>query len=79
MKFLLSSYKFEKEEGREGLEEEEGEAAPPAVIPDSATAYRNSEIQDAGGWRNADRRKAKVLRHGGRCTPYKLRTKRTPY
>ena len=37
MKFLLSSYKFEKEEGGEGLEEEEGEAAPPTVITGSAT------------------------------------------
>ena len=36
---LSLSYKFEKEEeGGEGLEEEEGEAAPPAVIPGSATA-----------------------------------------
>ena len=35
---LSPSYKFEKEEGGEGLEEEEGEAAPPAVIPGSATA-----------------------------------------
>ena len=35
---LNLSYKFEKdEEGGEGLEEEEGEAAPPAVIPGSAT------------------------------------------
>ena len=36
---LSPSYKFEKEEGGEGLEEEEGEAAPPAVIPGSATGY----------------------------------------
>ena len=36
---LSPSYKFEKgKEGGEGLEEEEGEAAPPAVIPGSATA-----------------------------------------
>ena len=35
---LSPSYKFEKEEGGEGLEEEEGEAAPPAMIPGSATA-----------------------------------------
>ena len=35
---LSLSYKFEKEEGGEGLEEEEGEAAPPVVIPGSATA-----------------------------------------
>jgi len=36
---LSPSYKFEKEEkGGEGLEEEEREAAPPAVIPGSATA-----------------------------------------
>ena len=35
---LSPSYKFEKEEeGGEGLEEEEAEAAPPAVIPGSAT------------------------------------------
>ena len=35
---LSPSYKFEKEEeGGEGLEEEEGEAAPPAMIPGSAT------------------------------------------
>jgi len=35
---LSLSYKFEKEEeGGEGLEEEEGEASPPAVIPGSAT------------------------------------------
>ena len=35
---LSPSYKFEKEEeGGEGLEEEEGEAAPPAVILGSAT------------------------------------------
>ena len=35
---LSLSYKFEKEEeGGEGLEEEEGEAAPPAVISGSAT------------------------------------------
>ena len=35
---LSPSYKFEKEEeGVEGLEEEEGEAAPPSVIPGSAT------------------------------------------
>jgi len=40
MKLPLSlSYKFEKEEeGGEGLEEEEEEAAPPAMIPGSATA-----------------------------------------
>ena len=39
MKLPLSpSYKFEKEEGGEGLKEEEWEAAPPAVIPGSATA-----------------------------------------
>ena len=38
---LSPSYKFEKEEeGGEGLEEEEGEAAPPAVIPASATGSR---------------------------------------
>jgi len=37
---LSLSYKFEKEEeGGEELEEEEGEAASPAVIPGSATAY----------------------------------------
>ena len=37
---LSPSYKFEKEEeGVEGLEEEEGEAAPPAVIPSSATEH----------------------------------------
>ena len=37
---LSPSYKFEKEEeGGEGLEEEEGEAAPPDVIPGSATGY----------------------------------------
>ena len=37
---LSPSYKFEKEEeGGEGLEEEEGEAAPPAVIPGSATGH----------------------------------------
>ena len=36
---LSPSYKFEKEEGGEGLEEEEGEAAPPAVIPGSATVW----------------------------------------
>ena len=35
---LSPSYKFEKEEGEERLEEEEGEAAPPAMIPGSATA-----------------------------------------
>ena len=35
---LSLSYKFEKEEGGEGLEEEEGETVPPAVIPGSATA-----------------------------------------
>ena len=36
---LSPSYKFEKEEeGGERLEEEEGKAAPPAVISDSATA-----------------------------------------
>ena len=36
---LSLSYKFEKEEeGGKGLEEEEGEAAPPAMIPGSATA-----------------------------------------
>jgi len=35
---LNPSYKFEKEEeGGDGLEEEEGEASPPAVIPGSAT------------------------------------------
>ena len=34
-------YKFEKEEeGGEGLEEEEGEAAPPAVIPASAAGHQ---------------------------------------
>ena len=39
---LSPSYKFEKEEeGGEGLEEEEGEAAPPAVIPGSATDLNN--------------------------------------
>ena len=38
---LSLSYKFEKEEGGEGLEEEEGEAAPPAVIPGSATGTRS--------------------------------------
>ena len=39
---LSPSYKFEKEEeGGEGLEEEEGEAAPPAVIPGSATVCRS--------------------------------------
>ena len=36
---LSPSYKFEKEEGGEGLEEEEGEAAPPAMIPGSATDH----------------------------------------
>jgi len=37
MKPPSPSYKFEKEEGEERLEEEEGEAAPPVVIPGSAT------------------------------------------
>ena len=38
---LSPSYKFEKgEEGGEGLEEEEGKAAPPAVIPGSATGNK---------------------------------------
>ena len=38
---LSPSYKFEKEEeGGEGLEEEEGEATPPVVIPGSATAVQ---------------------------------------
>ena len=38
---LSPSYKFEKEEeGGEGLEEEEGEAAPPTVILGSATAHQ---------------------------------------
>jgi len=41
---LSPSYKFEKEEGGEGLEEEEGEAAPPAVIPGSATGYQDVHI-----------------------------------
>jgi len=37
---LSPSYKFEKEEEEgEGLEEEEGEAAPPAMIPGSVTDY----------------------------------------
>ena len=38
---LSPSYKFEKEEGGEGLEEKEGEAAPPAMIPGSATEHRS--------------------------------------
>ena len=39
---LSSSYKFEKEEeGGEWLDEEEGEAAPPAVIPGSATVSKH--------------------------------------
>ena len=43
---MKPSYKFEKEEeGGEGLEEEEGEAAPPAMIPGSATAGSTSGLK----------------------------------
>ena len=47
---LSPSYKFEKEEGGEGLEEEEGEAAPPAVIPGSATELTRSFQQHLFDW-----------------------------
>ena len=44
---LSPSYKFEKEEeGGEGLEKEEGEAATPAVIPGSATGCLSLKIKD---------------------------------
>ena len=44
---LSPSYKFEKEEeGGEGLEEEEGEAAPLAVIPGSATAWGSRNFKN---------------------------------
>ena len=45
MKLLINSYKFEKEEGGEGLEEEEGEATPPAVISDFATGGMQQQFQ----------------------------------
>ena len=44
---LSPSYKFEKEEGGEGLEEEEGEAAPSAVIPGSATERIHAGISSS--------------------------------
>ena len=43
---LSPSYKFEKEEGGEGLEKEEGEAAPPVVISGSATGCLSLKIKD---------------------------------
>jgi len=44
---LSPSYKFEnEEEGGEGLEKEEGEAATPAVIPGSATGCLSLKIKD---------------------------------
>ena len=43
---LSPSYKFEKEEGGEGLEEEEWEVAPPVVIPGSATAYGTTIVNN---------------------------------
>ena len=46
---LSPSYKFEKEEeGGEGLEEEEGEAAPPAVILGSATGPQH--VHQISSW-----------------------------